>query len=213
MKLLHKSIFGRIEIDSLNGIYSQHLKDKRILWDQVVAIIKYIKPGWIRQKHFIGFAYQDKKGAVYQGELLATADKFKCLYFCEKIVDYLKKEHRAKGGKMWCARILNENGAIQDNFTMIASYIVCRMIADKMKVNWFEHTDDEEVEAVLTFFKYHFIKDGTESLQIENAINDTRFHIMRDGSVNLFGSSGYRLLDDARIKIAADMKQSGTIEK
>ncbi len=83
------------------------------------------------------------------------------------------------------------------------------MIADKMKVKWFEHTDEEEVETALSFLQNGLVIDGTEVAQILNAIDSAKFHIMRDGSINLFGSSGYRLLEDAKIKFSVQNAQQG----
>lgn len=207
MKLQHKTILGKIEVDFLNGIYSQDFKKKKIPWEEIVAIIKYDQPGVFRQRHLIGFAYQETDGSIYHGTLMRTGNKYKCLHFCEKIVGHLKKEHKAKGGNLWCARILNDNGIILDNITIFQAYIVCRMIADKMKVKWFEHTDDEEVEAAFSFLKNGLVRDGTEVAQILNVIDSAKFHIMRDGAINFFGSSGYRLLEDAKIKFSAQNAQ------
>ena len=208
MKLQHKTILGGIEIDFLNGIYSQDFKRKKIAWQEIVAIIKYDQAGVFRQRHIIGFAYQETDGSIYHGTLMTTGNNYKCLHFCEKIVECLKKEHEAKGGCLWCARILDDNGKILDKSSLFQAYVACRMISDKMKVKWFEHTDDEEVEAALSFLRNGLVRDGTEVAQILNAIESAKFHIMRDGSINFFGSSGYRLLEDLKIKFSAQNAQA-----
>jgi len=207
MKLQHKTILGKIEVDFLNGIYSQNFKKKKIPWKEIVAIIKYSQSGVFGQRHLIGFAHQEKDSSIYHGILMATGDKYKCSYFCGKIVEHLKKEYEAKGGDFWCARILNNNGVIMNNISLFQAYIFCRMTADKMKVKWFEHTNDEEIEIALSFLQNGLVIDGTEVAQIFNAIESAKFHILRDGSINFFGSSGYRLLEDAKIKFSAQNAQ------
>jgi len=203
MKLQHKTILGKIEVDSLNGIYSNDFKRKKISWEEIVAIIKYTQPGVFRQRHYIGFAYQETNGSIYHGTLITTGDKFKCSYFCEKIVKHLRKGYQAKGGDLWCARMLDGDGIIMDDFSTFQAYVLCRMLADNMKIKWFEHTDDDEVVAGLSFLQNGLALDGNEIAQILNAIEAAKFHIMKDGSINLFGSSGYRLLEDAKIKFSA----------
>lgn len=206
MKLQHKTILGRVEVDFHNGIYSSDFQRKKILWEEIVTIIKYAQPGLLKQRHSIGFAYQETDGSIFHGTLLTTGDKFKCSYFCEKIVKHLKDIHQAKGGDLWCARMLDDDGTVMDEFSTFQAYILCRMLADKMNITWFDHTDDDEVVAAVSYLQNGLVRDGNEVAQILRAIDAAQFHIMRDGSINFFGSSGYRLLEDAKIQISAQAK-------
>lgn len=196
------------KIDQLYGIYCSNYKNKLISWEKIVAIIKFDQTGMIRQQHLIGVALQEPNGEIFHGRIFKSGNKFKCLHSCEKMVSLLKKDYGAKGGHLWCGRPLKPNGKILDDFSLFQCYLLCRILADKMNLSWFAHTDDEEVETVLSFFKYDLVRNGTELAQIENAINDAGFHIMKDGSVHLFRSSGYRLLSDARVTISSEQGKS-----
>ena len=208
MKLQHKTILNNIELDFLNGIYCSNLKRKNIPWKEIIAIFKYEQRGLFKQRHSIGLACQETDGSIYYMTLLTTGDKYKCLHFCEKIVEHLKKEYEAEGGALWCARkILDDYGIIMGSISIFQAYYFCRRFADKMNVKWLDHTDEEEFEAVISFFKNDLIRDGSEVIQIQEAIDSAKFHIMKDGSINFFHSSGYRLLEDARIKFSTQSTQ------
>jgi hypothetical protein len=197
MELYSKTLLDELRINE-NGIFASSYSKKPFHWETIVGIIGYRKKKLLGLYHCIAIAAQDANSEILHFSPFATRDIWKYRYFLESMVHYLINNHRAIGGKTWCARLLDREGCIIEDNDMYRSYIHCRILADRAGVLWFDHTQDEEGAVALTYLSKRLIKDGTEYRQLSEAIEKTRFPVQEDGSVNMFTSTGYRMLDDAR---------------
>jgi hypothetical protein len=203
MRLVHKTFGHEVQFDFSNGkgILGAFADKRKIAWESVTAVIGYPKkPGLFRRRFGIDVAFQEQGGEIQHGEVFSTSNEWKYHYFLERTVAYMSKNMSAMGGEAWCARPLNVDGELEDNDLFI-SYIDCRILADKLEIQWFEHSQEDEAAVALTFIKKRLVADGTEVSQLSQAIEETRFHIMEDGSVSVFRSTGYRILEDHLLRM------------
>lgn len=208
MALYHKTLFEELRIDE-HGIFASGYLKKHFRWENIVGVIGYRKKKVLGFYRCLGIAVQDEKSRILHFSLLATRDIWKYQYFLESIVRYLIDNHRARGGKRWCARPLDKEGRIIGDNDLYRSYVLCRILCDRIGVPWFDHAQDEEEAVALTYLSKRLIKDGSEYKQLFEAIEKTRFPIQEDGSINMFASTGYRILDDARSIISSMKAQHG----
>ena len=204
MILEHKSLGSRVRIDFSSGIYVEHFSKSNISWDSIAAIIGYKSTGIYKVKYNILLAIQENNADIFSGILFSTTNEWEYRYFIEKIVKYLKDKYGAYGGLAWCARTLDKNGQLIKNGDAYKSYVLCRILADTKRIRWFDHTQGEEVIVAFTFIEKRLVKDGTELKQLLRALEETKFVIQENGKIDLWQSTGYRILDDERIKYSSE---------
>ena len=69
---------------------------------------------------------------------------------------------------------------------------------------WFlgtHHHQEDEAAVALTFIGKRLAANGTEVSQLTCAIEQTKFTIQENGAISVFGSTGYRILDDHRLRM------------
>ncbi len=198
MELHHKKLLEEIRIDE-NGISVSSPFQKFFHWEKVVLVIGYKKESILGFTHCIGLMVQDQNSSMVHFSPFTTRDVWKYRYFLESIVKYLIDKYDAKGSKAWCARPLDKEGRLVEDNGLYRSYVLCRIFADKLGTRWFDHTQDDEEIIALEFLTKHLLRDGTEYRQISEAIDKTRFPVQENGSINMFVSAGYKILDDARM--------------
>jgi hypothetical protein len=197
MKLHHKALLVEVRVDE-NGIFASSYPQKRFCWETIVSVIGYRKKKLLGLYNCIGFAIQEKNSDILHLSPIETRDTWQYKYFLESIVQFLASNHNAKGGKAWCARPLDKEGRLIEDNDLYRSYVLCRILADRIGTPWLDHAEDDEAAIAVAYLRRHLIKDGAEYKQISDAIEKTRFPVQEDGSINMFTSVGYRILDDAR---------------
>lgn len=206
MNLQNKTLLNELKIDE-NGIFATAYSKKLFRWKTVVGVIGYRKKKLLGIYNCICIAVQEENSEILHFSPLATRDIWKYQYFIEAIVKYLTDNHKAIGGKAWCARPLDKEGLIIEDNDLYRAYVLCRTLADNIGAPWFDHTQEEECATALTYLSKRLIKDGTEYRQIFKAVEETKFSIQEDGSINIFTSVGYRILEDARSIILSKKAQ------
>jgi hypothetical protein len=204
--LVHKRLGTTISFDFHASTIRGALPDgSPIAFENVVCVIGYLKPGWFWPQYAIAVAFQDGHGDIAHCDVLTTNNEFEYRYFLEKTVARLRSEWGAIGGDSWCARVCNADKTLDHN-DHFRAFRLCRMLADKLGSPWFEHTPTDEALVAITFIAKRLMPDGSELAQVSAAIKETGFGVQHDGSFSTFSSTGYRTLDDHRIRL---LSQSG----
>ncbi|MCK9419130.1 MAG: hypothetical protein M0R70_07110 [Nitrospirae bacterium] len=207
MELYNKTFLAELKIDE-GGVFASGFSKNRLPWGTIVGVIGYRKKKLLGRFYHIGIAVQDDNNSeIKHFSPLVTSDIWKYLYFLESIARHLIDNHRAIGGKTWCARPLDKEGRIIEDNDLYRAYVLCRILSDRIGVSWFDHTQEEEGAVSLTYLSKRLIKNGTECQQLSDALEKTRFSIQEDGSINMFTSTGYRILNDARLLILSKKSQ------
>jgi hypothetical protein len=196
--LEHRSFFESLKIDATRGIYSSNIKKEFIPWETVNTIFGYQKPGAFKTNNYVVIGYQDKSGQIFYNKLFSTTNRFKYLHFLTTIVTILKENHEAGGGELWCAQLLDDQGKRIKKADLVQAYLLCRLIAAKLDLKWFDHKYEEEEEIALLYLGKYLKRNGSENRQISEFIQESRFGVHANNDVNLRSSPGYCILDDAR---------------
>ena len=212
MTLVHKRFGQTVRFDFWcgNGILGAFGGNLSIAWNKIICAIGYSKqPGWFGARYGIAIGSQERDGEIQVGEVLCTGSEWQYRYFLEKTVLYLCNKMNALGGESWCARLLTPDGSLGEN-DHYSSYVFCRIMADKLGVPWFEHSDEDEAVVATTYIRNKLVADGAEVTQLDQAIRQTRFAIQADGSISTLGSIGHRILDDHAIRLMSKRNQESS---
>ena len=127
-----------------------------IAWREIVCVIGYSKsPGFFGPRFgmTVGFIdFREDHDRIHFVEVLSTSNKWKYRLFLEKTVAHLCKKEGALGGETWCARPLNKDRSLDGN-DLYRSYVLCRILADKLENRMFEHSQEDEAAVALTFIQ------------------------------------------------------------
>ena len=212
--ITHRKLGVRVEFDFYcgNGIMGAHPKYPRIKWESIISIIGYQKePGLFNHQYGITVGFVDKGNNVLYYEVFSTSNIWEYRYFLEKTVIYIKTKYGAIGGESWCTRPeANRPNEGENNYYL--SYVCCRILADKVKIGWFEQNDYEHTLVATDFINKVLISDGTEASQIWTAMEKTRLKGNKDGSFAINGSYGYDILYNKYVEMQAQAIRNGKIK-
>jgi hypothetical protein len=187
MKLIHSTLFSRVEIDSLNGVYSNSWKKKWVRWKEIVGIVGLKRAGTFTQKYLIGIAIQDAEGQISNGILLETSNEWEYRYFIETTVSFMKENYDAVGGQSWCARHLDTDGDIVcTSYDFYQAFVLAKILTNNLGYTQFDRLEEECERAAYDFIAHKLDSSKSVDRQISEAIGKLGFMPF---------TSGYMILD------------------